>query len=325
MTVNLTIIGLHQVGASIGMALEIRKDKISRTGIDVSPTLGQNLLKKKAIDHLAYNLASSVQDADMVILAVPVDQVEDTLKQIAPTLKPGAFVIDTSPNRQKAIQWAKELLPEDRHFISMTPVINPAYLDVPKEIAGEPHADLFKDGAMIITSTSETPNDALKLAGDLTQLLETHAYFSEPLEADSVDASINLLPKLVAAALVNATTSQPGWRDSERLAGMAYLKTTFAAEFPDEEKELGKTALMNSEHAARLLNEMIANLKEISDAIESQDAATLHAILEEAKTRREQWLSHRLEADWGTYPQESTLSATESITGLFGGRLRKKK
>jgi len=129
----------------------------------------------------------------------------------------------------------------------------------------------------------------------------------------------------VAAALVNATTSQPGWRDSERLAGMAYLKTTFAAEFLDEEKELGKTALMNSEHAARLLNEMIANLKQISDAIESQDAATLQAILEEAKTRREQWLSHRLEADWGSYPKESTLSATDSITGLFGGRLRKKK
>jgi len=91
---------------------------------------------------------------------------------------------------------------------------------------------------------------------------------------------VNLLPKLVAAALVNTTTAQPGWRDSERLAGMAYLKTTFAAELPDEEKELGKTAILNSEHTARLLNEMIANLQEISDAVESRDNEALQSLLE---------------------------------------------
>ncbi len=325
MTVNLTIIGLRQIGASIGLALEVHKDKISRTGIDADPTLAQNLLKKKSIDHVAYNLPSSVQDADVVILALPADRVENTLKIIAENLKPGAVVIDTSPNRQKAIEWAKAVLPQDRHFISMTPVINPAYLDVPREIAKEPHADLFKDGAMVITSTVDTHPDALKLAGDFARLLDTHAYFSEPVEADSIDASINLLPKLVAVALVNTTSSQPGWRDSERLAGMAYLKTTFAAELMDEETELGKTALVNSEHTARLLNEMIANLEEISEAIQNHDATVLQSLLEEAKSRREKWLSTRLKADWDNYPKATTLTAAENIAGLFGGRPRKKK
>ena len=325
MTVNLTIVGLHQIGASIGMALEIHKDKLSRTGIDADPTLGPNLLKKKAIDHIAHNLQSSVEDADIVILALPADQVEETLKQIAESLKPGAVVIDTSPNRQKAIEWAKAVLPEARHFVSMTPVINPTYLDVPKEIASEPHSDLFKEGAMVITSATDTHSDAIKLAGDLARLLETHAYFSEPVEADSVDASVNLLPKLVAVALVNTTTSQPGWRDSERLAGMAYLKATFAAELLDEKTELGKTALMNNEHTARLLNEMIANLEELSDAIQAQDAATLQTLLETARARREVWLSHRLNVDWGNYPKATTLTAAENIAGLFGGRPKKKK
>jgi prephenate dehydrogenase len=325
MTVNLTVIGLHQIGASIGMALEIHKMNIHRTGVDAEPTLAQNLLKKKALDHVAYNLHTAVKDANLVIMAVPADQVEETLRQIADDLQPGTVVIDTSPNRQQSIAWAREILPADRHFISMTPVINPAYLDVPRELAYEPHADLFSQGAMVITSAIDTPSEALKLASDLAHLLNSHAYFSEPIEADSVDTSVNLLPKLVAAALVNTTTAQPGWRDSERLAGMAYLKTTFAAELPDEEKELGKTAILNSEHTARLLNEMIANLQEISDAVESRDNEALQSLLEGAKLHREEWLSHRLKADWDAYPLPSTLSTKESIAGLFGGRPRRKK
>lgn len=325
MIVNLTVIGLHQIGASIGMALEIHKEKISRTGVDAEPTLAQNLQKKKALDHIAYNLHESVRDAQIVVLAVPADQVEETLRQIAGDLKPGTVVIDTSPNRQKAIAWAQEILPADRHFLSMTPVINPAYLDVPRELATEPHSDLFSQGAMVITCAADTPSDALKLAADLAYLLDSHAYFSEPVEADSVDASVNLLPKLVAAALVNTTTSQPGWRDSERLAGMPYLKTTFAAELPDEEKELGKTAIINSEQVARLLNEMIANLQEISNVIEARDGEALHSLLEGAKLHREEWLAHRLKADWEAYPQQSTLTAKQTITGLFIGRAHTKK
>jgi prephenate dehydrogenase len=325
MAVTLTVIGLHQIGASIGMALEIHKEKITRTGHDPAPHLAQNLLKKKAFDRIAANLHDAVRDAQIVVLAVPADQVETTLKQIAPDLKPGTIVIDTSPNRQQAAYWAQQYLRPEDHFISMTPVINPAYLDVPREIADEPHADLFSHGAMVITSSVETHKEALNLAADLAQLLDSHAYFSEPLEADSVDAAVNLLPKLVAAALVNTTINQPGWQDVERLAGMAYLKTTFAAELSDEEKELGKTAMLNSEHTARLLNAMIANLREISEAIEGQDAATLQAILEEAKVRRAEWLLHRLNADWDSYPTPTAFNSKETTGGWLSGRTHKSK
>jgi prephenate dehydrogenase len=324
MAVNLTVIGLHQIGASIGMALESHKDAIRRTGLDSEPARAQSLLKQKAFDRIAYNLHEAVADAQVVVLALPADQVEATLKEISQSLPGGTVVVDTSPNRQQTIALASEILPAERFFVSMTPVINPVYLDVPRKDALEPHADLFQQGAMVITSGPDLHTDALKLASDLATLLGSHPYFSEPVEADSVDSSISLLPKLVAAALVNTTTNQPGWRDSERLAGMAYLKTTFAAELLDEEKELGQTALINSEHTARLLNEMIANLQEVSQAIEARDGKALQALLKEAKIHREEWLEHRLKANWDAYPQPSTLSA-EDVPGIFGLRRGKKK
>ncbi len=325
MTVKITLVGLHQIGASIGMALASHKDKLSRTGIDPEPTQGQKWAKSGVYDQLAYNLMQSVQDADAVILAVPADQVEETLKNIANALKPGVVVLDTSPLRQKSIQWAREYLPAERHFVSMTPVINPAYLDESKEDLDIPHADLFDGGAMVITSALDTHPDAMKLAADLCGLLGAHAYFSDPLEADSISASIDTLPKLTAAALVSTVTGQPGWSDSERLAGKAFLKTSFAVDLFDEEKTLGATAIAHREHTIRMIDELIARLNEIRAAVDAEDQETLHQILTDARSARENWIYHRTHINWDNYPTETLPRVRDLLGGLVGIRPRKKK
>lgn len=325
MAVKITIIGLHQIGASIGMGLAPHKEKLQRTGIDPEPAQGQKWAKSNVYDHQAYNLMQAVADADAVVLALPADQVEKTLKDIADGLKSGAVVLDTSPLRQKSIQWAHEILPAERHFVSMTPIINPAYLDASKEDLNEAHADLFKNGAMVITSGVDTHPEALKFASDLCRLLDAHAYFSDPLEADSIHTAIDTLPKLAAAALVTTVTSQPGWADSERLAGMAFLKSSFAVDLFDEEKSLGKTAVANREHTLRFMNDLIANLEEIRDAVDKEDEDSLHTILEDARSKRETWLHHRTHANWSAYPEQPLPSVKDSIGGLIGIRPRKKK
>jgi prephenate dehydrogenase len=50
-----------------------------------------------AVDHTSLNLHAAVEKADVVILAIPVDEVRSTLEMIAPDLQPNALVIDTSP------------------------------------------------------------------------------------------------------------------------------------------------------------------------------------------------------------------------------------
>ena len=73
MTVQVTILGLGQIGASIGLALGEHKDLVRRIGNDTEPKIARRAEKMGAIDHVIFNLPSAVRHADLVILALPVD------------------------------------------------------------------------------------------------------------------------------------------------------------------------------------------------------------------------------------------------------------
>ena len=97
MNVKTTIIGLGQVGASIGLALSAHTDQVVRIGHDKDLKTAKAAEKAGALDQVVINLHKAVEDADLVILAVPVDEVSDLISQIAADLKEGAVLLDTSP------------------------------------------------------------------------------------------------------------------------------------------------------------------------------------------------------------------------------------
>ena len=71
MTVQITIIGLGQIGASIGLGLTKIKDQVTRIGNDRDPIIARQAEKMGAVDKISINLPSAVRNADLVILAVP--------------------------------------------------------------------------------------------------------------------------------------------------------------------------------------------------------------------------------------------------------------
>ncbi|MRR31974.1 prephenate dehydrogenase/arogenate dehydrogenase family protein, partial [bacterium] len=94
MTINLTILGLGQVGASLGLALNEHKEKIQRTGSDQEPLVAQRAQRMGAVDRIDYNVPSAVEKADVVVLALPVDEIRATLELIGPLTRAGVVIID---------------------------------------------------------------------------------------------------------------------------------------------------------------------------------------------------------------------------------------
>jgi prephenate dehydrogenase len=128
MPVQITIIGLGQIGASMGMALATHKDSILRVGHDKSLEVEREALKKGAADKMEHNLPKAVRDAKLVVLCIPVSQMRETLEFIAPDLKEGTIVLDTTPIKADVQKWAKEILPEGCYFVGLVPAINPEFL-----------------------------------------------------------------------------------------------------------------------------------------------------------------------------------------------------
>jgi prephenate dehydrogenase len=259
MTVKITIIGLGQIGASMGLALANHKEQVTTLGHDKSPDTARKAQKQGAVESISYNLPASIEKADVVLLAIPFHEVRETLKLIALDLREDAVVMDTSPVKTTVAEWAKELLPPRCHYIGLTPALNPACLEDAALGLRAARADLFKKGVIAITAPQGTAEGALKLASDLVALLGALPFFADLAEVDGVMAAAALLPELSAAALIETVTGQPGWSDIRKLAGKPYSAATQPID-SEESKALAEAILHNRLNTIRLLDEYIATL-----------------------------------------------------------------
>lgn len=325
MTVQISVLGLGQVGVSIGLALAEHKEKIFRLGNDRDHGTMNKAQKLGAFDKTSFSLPGAVEKADVVILALPVEEIYEILKVIATDLKEGAVVVDTSTLKVKVSEWAKELIPAGRYFVTMTPTLNPAYLQDQVTGIEAARADLFKNSLMNITSLPGTDADALKLAADLTALLGATPFFSDAYESDGLLAGSDLLPRLVAAALVNAVTDQPGWQEGRKLAGKTFAQATLPALEWDTPGTPGKEALLNRENVLRVLDNYINELYALRQLIDEEEGDALGKRLTHAIENRQTWLKQRQAANWEPKSSTEMPSAGDILGGLFMGRLRKSK
>lgn len=326
MTVQITIIGMGQIGTSIGLALADHTEKIYRVGHDLRKEFTRDAEKSKAIDKPIFNLHAAVEDANIVILAIPVDQVRETLELISDDLQEGSVVMDTSTCMVTTSEWAQELLPPDRHYVTINPSINPEYIGELASGGEAAHADLFQNGFMVITSPPGSDADAIRLASELAVLLGATPFYADPLEFDGLSAATNLLPQIMAAALVNATIDQPGWKEGRKLASQFYAHATKPLLYLEEEENYGQTALRNKENAVRVINDLMIALIDLRDAIAEDDKETVEKLFTHAQVGRAVWWTQRMAGDWNRDTHQPEIpSVGDSITRFFAGSLLKRR
>lgn len=328
MTIQITIIGMGQIGTSVGLALAEQKELVRRVGHDKELKLSRQAEKMGALDRVEINLPHSVRDADLVLLALPVDQIKPTLEIIASDLKEGAVVMDTAPVKETVAAWAKELLPEGRYYVGLTPVLNPAYLQTHDFGTEAAHADLFHSGMLIIVTPPGIPSEAIRLATDLTRLLGAQHLFADPVEVDSLMAATHLLPLFMAAALLNATVDQPGWQEGRRFAGRAYAEVTGPIGLLGEPGAISSAALLTRQNILRVIDSLIAELHTFRTDIQDHNEKALIERLERARLNRFKWWEQRQAANWrsGTEAPGDMPTASETFGRMFGlGRKPKPK
>jgi len=318
MTLQITIVGLGQIGASLGLALGTHKDQVHRTGHDHIILVARQAEKMGAVDKITLNLPAAVRDADLVLLTLPLDQIRATLEIIAPILKEGAVVMDTAPAKEAMITWTDELLPAGRYYVGLTPVLNPAHLHKPASGIEAAAADLLYGGMMAIVAPARTPPQAVQLASDLARLVGTKAYFTDPFEMDGLMASTHVLPQLLAAALLNATLDQPGWSEGRKVAGRSFTEVTNPILHPTPPQALRAAALLNQKNIVRILEDVIASLQAIRDEVANDDAKALDQRLADLRHGREEWWQQRQASQWSS---EGTPSVDLPASGDMFGRM----
>lgn len=327
MTVQIAIIGMGQIGGSFGMALAEKKELLSRVGHDKEIKIARQAEKMNAIDKVETNLPRAVRDAELILLCLPLDQLRETMEMIGPVLKEGAVVMETGMAKEAAAAWAAEFFPPGRHYVGLMPVINPAYLHEVESGIDAARADLFKNGLIAIVAPAKVDSGAIKLAADLARLVGANPLFADPVEIDGLMSATHLLPQLMAAALLNATIDQPGWREARKVAGRAYAEVSGPIVQLSETESLSSAAILNRENILRMLDSSMAALQALRNDIEDRDEAALNARLDRARQGRLNWWVDRQVGDWSreALPKPVLPENPGPLGRLFGlGRKPKK-
>jgi prephenate dehydrogenase len=325
MTVQITIVGLGQVGASAGLALAEHKNLLHRVGHDKDPRTAKQAQKNGAVDDVKFNLPAATREAKIVLLCLPVHEMRATLEAIAQDLPSGAVVMDTAPIKEPVSRWAQEILPEGRYYVGLVPAINPQYLHRNELGVEAATADFFKNGLISLNALPGTPEEAVRLASDLIYLLGSTPLYGDVVETDGLMTGTHLVPQLMAVALLNAVIDQPGWNDARKLAGRPFATLTSAVANQDGFEALSEAALLNQKNVTRVLDDLIDVLGDLRHAIAEEDRKGVSDRIERALAGRQRWLADRLSAKWseGEKPDLSDLpSVWERM--LVGSRKKRR-
>jgi prephenate dehydrogenase len=324
MALQVTIIGLGQIGGSIGMSLSKHKETLYRVGHDKEFSVEREAQRKGAVDKAEHNLPTAVRDARLVILALPVTEIRETLSFIAQDLQDGTVILDTSPVKAGVAAWAKEFLPEGCYYVGIVPALGAEFLGDKKSGLASARADLFSKSIFLVSAPPGTPGEAVELASDFIQYLDATPMLTDLIESDGFMAAAHILPQLVSTALLNATVDQPGWKDVRKMAGRAYTAGTSAIDF-DKEDALKMLSLQNPS-VLHAIDAMIAALRGLREDIENGNETSLKNRLSSAREGHEHWIQERTTANWvemqrdpANYP-----SLTERLLGPLMGRKVKK-
>ncbi|MCH7741118.1 MAG: prephenate dehydrogenase/arogenate dehydrogenase family protein [Proteobacteria bacterium] len=228
---KVSIIGLGLIGASIAAGLKQRGLADRIIAYDTNAESLETGISRALIDEKADSVAACVQGSSLVVLAVPVLSIRDSLSQLKDVLLEknrsgqAPVVTDVGSVKSTILKAANEIFGE--HPANLVPGHPVAGSEKHGVEAADP--DLFEKHKVILTPTASTDKDALGLVEEMWQGLGARVMQMTAEHHDSVFAQTSHLPHLLAYALVDTLSVQGdsleifeyaagGFRDFSRIA-----------------------------------------------------------------------------------------------------------
>ncbi len=280
---QITIIGMNSIGASIGLALGAYQEKVVRVGVDRENEVLKKAQKMGAVDKTSHNVPSAIKEADVILLAEPLDQLLETLDIIGPDLNPGVHLLDVSGVKEKINQHLLKVAPDYHNHVNISLVVNPDHIHTIASTIDDARVDLFKDGLMVIGIPPETSQETVDLVGTMARLLNMREMFADSVEIDGLQAAAHYLPLIVSSTMMNIVTDQSGWREAHKLVNAPFMVTTNSVRSLQNGVSESSEWIAQKENLIRYIDCLTQELHEIRSDLTSEDVKSIAGRIDSAK------------------------------------------
>ena len=285
---RLALIGCGLMGGSFALALRQHGLVGQVSGYSTREVTRQRALTLGVIDQACDSVAQAVSDADVVLLAVPVQATELTLRAMAPHLGAHTLLMDVGSTKCDVIASARACLG------LALPRFEPAHPIAGKEVSGVEYAEasLYANRQVFLTPIAETDARFTARAQALWMALGAQVGVLTPEFHDQTFAAVSHLPHVLAFAYMNALVAQPEGDRMQAMAGPGFRDfSRIAASDPTVWRDI---LLANRDHVLAQLAHTQEALAAFEQAMREGDGERLSQLIETSRQARSGW---RLAAD----------------------------
>ena len=278
---KLAIIGVGLIGSSLALALREAGEVNQVTGYGRQRN---NLVKGVEIgvlDSFGNTLAETVEDADVVVVAVPLGAMKSVFESLAGSVKPDVVITDVGSAKGSVVTAAKAGLKDlINRFVPGHPIAGTEKSGVE---AG--FASLYRNRRVILTPDETTDHDAIQVVEQMWRDCGAILEFTDISHHDKVLAATSHLPHMLAYALVHQLSNLNDHEEIFRYASGGFRDfTRIASSDPVMWRDV---CLSNGDALIELIEQYQRELDLISGAIRNENAEELLRLFGRAKSERD--------------------------------------
>lgn len=272
-----TIIGVGLIGGSLAIALREKGLVEKVIGVESNPAHAAKALELGLVDEVK-NIEEGIQDADLVVLAIPVDAVEQLLPRVLDKVD-RQVVMDVGSIKGGIMEVIKDH-PRKRRFVPTHPMWGTEYSGPEAAVTGA-----FAGKATVICDKEESDADALKLVEDLCRDLGMKLVYMDAYDHDVHVAYVSHISHITSFALANTVLEKEKEEDAIfSLASGGFESTVRLAK--SNPSMWIPIFMQNRENVLDVLNEHISQLRKFKACLEKENYTYLKELIEQANNIR---------------------------------------
>ncbi len=275
---KILIVGLGQIGGSIGIDLVDKKLAAWVSGFDKNPAVAKKAVERKVVHEVVDSLDEAVKYSNLVILAAPIREIVKMIPEVCAAIDSSAAILDMAGTKTEILRTVRQCGRPVNYF-GGHPMAGTENIGLASAQPG-----LFRGRKFILTPMAGSDRDWQKTIMELLNALEAKPLLMAAEEHDRLIALTSHLPYVLSLALMGTASN---WEKSdeklrEMAAGSFHSATRVAASSPDLTLDM---FLTNQGNISTVVDEMMDRLQEIKAMVESGDEALLRELISEVHQR----------------------------------------